>query len=198
MVSKARHDWIIWIAVAAMIASLGLHAGRVVRLLAEREPGPVVQRDQAEVVEPRIDLDSILALMPFGQPIGGQTSSTVPAADLRLTLHGVVRADPVSRSSAILSVGKEPARSFVVGDELAGGRRLVEIRSDHVLLEAGDQKEILSLTDTRPPVLAGSDSVARSAGATGDLDAMRQAIFDQVNGQGDAAPVASSSDGVLN
>ncbi len=195
MVPKARHDWIIWMALAATVVSLGLHAGRVAWFLARQEAGPVVQHDQAKVVEPRIDLDGILALMPFGQPINAPSSSDVPAPDLRVTLHGVVRADPINRSSAILSVGNAPARRFVVGDEVAGGRRLVEIRSDHVLLEAGDRQEILSLTDTRSPTLVGSDSVSRSAGATGDLDAMRKMIFDQVNGRGDAAQVPPPTEG---
>lgn len=194
-VAKARHGWIIGIAAAATVVSLGLHASHVVRLLAQQDTGPVVHHDQMDVEEPRIDMDSILALLPFGQPIGSQASSGVMAAEPRLTLHGVVRADPISRSSAILSVGTEPARSFGVGDEVAGGRRLVEIRSDHVLLETGNQREILSLTDASPPALAGSDNVARSAGATGDLDALRQLIFDQVNDQGDAAPATVPGDG---
>lgn len=195
MVSKARHGWMMWVAVAAMVGSLGLHGSRVLRLLAQQDAVPVIYRDQTDVVEPHIDLDSILVLMPFGQPLGPQPSSTVLAPDLRLLLHGVVRADPISRSRAILSVGKEPAQSFVVGDEVTNGRRLVEIRSDHVLLEAGDQREILSLTDSSPPALARSDSVSRTAGATGDLDAMRQLIFDQVNERRDVAPDPSPSDG---
>jgi hypothetical protein len=198
MVLKAQQDWIVWVAAAAMVVSLGLHASRVVRLLSDQGTAPAVRRDHAEVVESQIDMDSVLALMPFGQPIEVPPSNTAPASNPRLTLLGVVRADPISRSSAILSVGKEPARTYFVGDEVANGLRLVEVQGDHVLLEVGDVKERLSLTDTSPPVLPRSDSVSRAAGATGDFDALRQLIFDQVNGRGDIAPVPLPHDEVVN
>ena len=56
----------------------------------------------------------------------------------------------------------------------------------------------MSLTDTSPPVVSRSDSVSRAAGATGDLDVLRQLIFDQVNQQSNTAPVPLSHDDVVN
>lgn len=184
--AKARHDWPAWVAAAAVVLSLVLHAGFVVRRLPDEGRAP--QPGRAAVADPPIDLQGVLAWRPFGQPVGGAMSETAPASGPRLTLLGVVRADPLSRSSAIVAVGTEPARRFVVGDEIADGRRLVEVRSDHVLLEAGGSQEVLSLDDASAPVLPGSDSASRTAGATGDLEALRQQIFDQVGGGGDAVP----------
>ena len=198
MVAKARQDWIVWVAATAMVVSLGLHTWRVVSLLHDQDTAPVVLHDKAAEVEPQIDMDSVLGFMPFGQPIETPPSTTAQVSNPRLTLLGVVRADPVSRSSAILSVENEPARSFFVGDEVANGRRLIEIQGDHVILEVGDVEERVSLTDTSPPVVSRSDSVSRAAGATGDLDALRQLIFDQVNEQSNTAPVPLSHDDVVN
>ena len=198
MVAKARQDWIVWVAATAMVVSLGLHTWRVVPLLHDQDTAPVVLHDKAAEVEPQIDMDSVLGFMPFGQPIETPPSTTAQVLNPRLTLLGVVRADPVSRSSAILSVENEPARSFFVGDEVANGRRLIEIQGDHVILEVGDVEERVSLTDTSPPVVSRSDSVSRAAGATGDLDVLRQLIFDQVNEQSNTAPVPLSHDDAVN
>lgn len=195
---KAQYEWIIWVAAAAVIISLGAHASRVVRFLLDQNTGPEVRRAYAEVVEPRIDIDAVLTWMPFGQSVGATPSNAAGAGDTRLTLLGIVRANSVSRSSAIVSVGNEPAQSFFVGDEIPGGRRLVEIQGDHILMEAGVLKETLSFTDTSPPVLQQSDSVSRTAGATDDLDALRKLIFDQANNQGDTALVPLPRDEDLN
>lgn len=198
MVAKARQDWIVWVAATAMVVSLGLHARRVVPLLHDQDTAPVVLHDKAAEVKPQIDMDSALGFIPFGQPIETPPSTTAQVSNPRLTLLGVVRADPVSRSSAILSVENEPSRSYFIGDEVANGRRLIEIHGDHVILEVGDVEERVSLTDTSPPVVSRSDSVSRAAGATGDLDALRQLIFDQVNEQSNTAPVPFSHDDVVN
>lgn len=198
MMLKPRYDWMVWAAAAAAVVSLGVNASRVFRTLTDQGTGAVVQGSPAAVPEPQVAMDGILALMPFGHPVAAPPPGAAPGSDPRLTLVGIVRAHPISRSSAILSVGKEPARSFVVGDEIAGGRRLVEVQSDQILLEVDDRKEILSLTTVSPPVLPLSDGVSRAAGATGDLDALRRLIFDQVNDQGGTTADPSPAERVQN
>lgn len=188
----------VWVAAAAAVVSLGVNASRVFRTLSDQDTGAVVQGGQAAVLEPQIAMDGILALMPFGHPVAAPPSGAAPGSDVRLTLVGVVRAHPISKSIAIVSVGKEPARSFVIGDEIAGGRRLVEVQSDQILLEVDDRKEILSLATASPPVLPLSDSVSRTAGATGDLDALRRLIFDQVNNESGTTVDPSLPDKVQN
>lgn len=188
----------VWAAAAAAIVSLGMNASRAFRTLADQDTGAVVQGGQAAVLESQVAIDGILGLMPFGHPVAAPPSGAAPGPDLRLTLVGVVRAQPVSRSSAIVSVEKEPARSFVVGDEIAGGWRLVEVQGDQILLEVGDRKKILSLAKASAPVLPLSDDVSRAAGATGDLDALRRLIFEQVNSQGGTTANPSPADSIQN
>jgi len=54
-------------------------------------------------------------------------------------------------SAAVLTVDGKPPRAFVIGQEVAPGTRLVEVRSDSAVLEgAGGKLEVRA--PTRPPV----------------------------------------------
>jgi len=83
----------------------------------------------------------------------GETERTVVAAPteapetrLNLVLRGVIAADPMNISSAIISQGnggKEDA--YGVGDKLPGGVTVTEVHPEDVLLERGGHLEVLRL-----------------------------------------------------
>lgn len=191
---KGQFDRIVWAAAAGVVLSLGMHANKVAGSLSDLNQEPrAVQRDNA-TADPRIAIDSLVGWMPFGQADEALPPDAAMPTDIRLKLLGIVLTRSTSRSSAFIAVGTQPPRRFFVGDEIAKDRRLVEIFDDHITLRSDGETEILSLTEDDPLVLPRSDGASQAVGANGDLDALRNLIFDQANTQVDATSGASSSD----
>jgi general secretion pathway protein C len=83
----------------------------------------------------------------------GETVSAAPAAPtkaletrLNLVLRGVIAADQMSMSSAIIAQGNSGQEDvYGVGDKLPGGVSVSEVHPEHVMLERGGHLEILRL-----------------------------------------------------
>ena len=123
-VRRVSAAWLVWLAAALAAVSVGLAAaplpGRFAGDSGLPPPEPVRREDAAEA---RVSLDAILALSPFGRI--AQPAEPAPEAqetELGLTLHGVVIATRPEASSAIVSGPSEPARSYTVGQAVAGRR----------------------------------------------------------------------------
>jgi general secretion pathway protein C len=89
-----------------------------------------------------------------GSHLFGETQSAAVAAPtsapetrLNLVLRGVVAADPMARSSAIIAQGQGGKEDvYGVGDKLPGGVSVSEVHAGNVLLERGGRFETLNLT----------------------------------------------------
>lgn len=100
------------------------------------------------------------------QALFGSTASDTPIAapaDLEIRVLGVA-ANP-SRGSAVLVVDSGAARAFLVGDEIGTGLRLVEVRSEVVVLERNGIR--IELPAPQRPSVALLSSGPRPADAAG-------------------------------
>ena len=69
-----------------------------------------------------------------------------PETRLNLVLRGVIAADPMSLSHAIIARGKNGKEEvYAVGDKMPGGVTVEEVYPDHVILNRGGQLETLQL-----------------------------------------------------
>jgi general secretion pathway protein C len=83
---------------------------------------------------PPRDVDPVLAARMFGLV---QLANTQVTANVQVS--GVFAAG--SRSSAVLVVDGKPARAYLVGQQIAPGLTLAEVRADGVTLESGGGKQ---------------------------------------------------------
>ncbi|UCB53981.1 MAG: type II secretion system protein GspC [Thiotrichales bacterium] len=69
-----------------------------------------------------------------------------PKTRLNLVLRGVIAADPMSMSHAIIAQGKNGKEEvYAVGDKMPGGIIIEEVHPDHVVLNRGGRLESLQL-----------------------------------------------------
>lgn len=141
--------FVVWLALALTVISLGATAGPVVWRLAgetgQPPPAPVALPDQPA---PRTDLGPVLAFAPFGSAAQPQAAAPEPAGEtaLGLTLLGVTIATPASASRAIIAGAEPVAQSYAVGAAITDQAVLHAVQADHVVLRVGDRLETLSFT----------------------------------------------------
>jgi general secretion pathway protein C len=146
---------LVWIAAGLAAASVAVAARPLARHLAGESglPPPVVAvaPPPAEAIA---SVDAILAWSPFGRMAGPEVA---PAAGptLELTLHGVVIADAPDRSVAILPPPSGLSAVFAVGQEVAPGATLAEVRGDRVVLLVDGAPETLEFPETRRDIDPG-------------------------------------------
>lgn len=180
--TSPRLHLVVWLAAGLVAVSVGLTIRAIPQRLAhERDRSAPMREGVANQAAPSVKIETILALRPFGRAAAPLAQENVLETDLSLTLHGVVRAVRPSQSKAIVSSDGQPARSYLVGDVIAGGMRLIEVHSDHIIIENDDRRETLSFPHRRFPPPGLPSDVAPVADVTGDLDALRKLIFDQAN-----------------
>ena len=86
-----------------------------------------------------------------------------PETRLNLVLRGVIAADPMSLSHAIIARGKNGKEEvYAVGDKMPGGIVIEEVHPDHVVLNRGGRLESLQLAKDED---VGRRSTPRSRGA---------------------------------
>jgi len=96
------------------------------------------------------DITPVLALAPFGRP----DASSAPPTALALQLRGIILADPLSASTALIGpTGGRPVPYFV-GQAVPGGATIEEIALSRVLLRVNGRLERLDL----PRVSAGGEA----------------------------------------
>jgi general secretion pathway protein C len=127
--------------------------------------------------------------------------STAPETRLNLVLRGVIAAEPMSRSQAIIARGKNGMEEvYAIGDKMPGGVTVEEVHPDHVILNRGGQYETLQLIkDEDVGTIQTSDESSdfpTSDSAGQQLVSIRQEILQNPTSFGDyALPVVVKQDG---
>ena len=141
-----------------VVASVGLAlAGLTWRLAGARPadtPPPAV--GSAAAAAP-LDISPILALAPFGRLDAASAQPT----SLGLVLRGIILADPLPASLALIAPAGGRPSSYSVGQTLPGGATLEEISLNRVLLRVNGRLERIDL----PRVSAGGEAVPAQAAA---------------------------------
>ena len=127
---------------------------------------------------------------------------TAPKTQLNLVLRGVIAADPMSLSHAIIARGNNGKEEvFAVGDKMPGGVIIEEVHADHVILNRSGKLETLQLV-TDEDVGTVSRSASNNAGflppaSPGEaLSNIRQEILQNPTSFGNyAVPVVVKKDG---
>lgn len=142
---------LVWAVAGLGVASVVIAAVPVVRHLGGESglPPPAV----ATPIPPAEDagsVDVILAWSPFGSPIQ-PVAGPAPDPSLDLVLRGVVIADLPERSTAIVSPSSGgPAAAFAIGQEVAPGATLAEVRGDGIVLLVDGEIRALGFPETLP------------------------------------------------
>jgi len=124
-----------------------------------------------------------------------------PETRLNLVLRGVIAADPMTLSHAIIARGKNGKEEvYAVGDKMPGGVTVEEVHPDHVILNRGGQLETLQLVKDEDVGTIQSSSSSRGFPASGtpgeQLVSIRQEILQNPTSFGDyALPVVVKKNG---
>ena len=143
---------IVWFANAAAVAALGV-AGAYwtwTWFAPRAEPGT-----QAPI-SAGARLDAAYPL--FGSVRANRSVATPTSAAIRLL--GVIAASGAEPGYALLQLGTQPAVAVREGGEVEPGTRVVEVKSDHVVLDRRGMRETLAL----PVRNKGAAAVAKHAG----------------------------------
>ncbi len=142
---------------------------------------------------PPPDLSALLGAAPFGT---ANAAPVATAANLGLTLRGVLFAEPASASTALLAGAQGPSVGYAVGDTLPGGARLDRIAEDYVVLAIGGQLAPLYFPNDerakRPPPVAVQPA-ASAADPRAGVDAIRALLPPSVRGAAPGAPPAGNT-----
>ena len=128
-------------------------------------------------------------------------TTKAPETRLNLVLRGVIAADPMTLSHAIIARGKNGKEEvYAVGDKMPGGVTIEEVHPDHVVLNRGGQLETLQLLKDEDlgTIQSSSDSSGFPASGTAEqqLVSIRQEILQNPTSFGDyALPVVVKRNG---
>jgi len=104
---------------------------------------PVINRNNQQQVIRQVASAHLFGEM---QSAAVPRQTKAPETRLNLVLRGVIAADPMSLSHAIIARGKNGKEEvFAVGDKMPGGIIVEEVHPDHVILNRGGQFETLQL-----------------------------------------------------
>ena len=87
---------------------------------------------------------------------------------LNLTLFGVTVNQASGGGSAIIAGADGVQTSYVVGQEIEAGAKLVGVAFDYVTVDRGGQREVLYLDQDRAKAAADASAAANAAPATGE------------------------------
>ncbi len=170
------------LAAAALLWALVAPAGPLGDWRPAAAPGPALVVDRAVLGQ----FDPFFRASPAA-------AGALAASTLDLTLTGT-RLDRASgRGAAIIATPGAGEASFVVGEEVIPGVRLVEVGFDSVTLERGGVREQLFLDQSQPAAdgsaLAGLPAAAPAPAAMAGLAAPAAAILPDGLGAAGLAPV---------
>lgn len=178
-----------WVVLLASLGSLAVaaapvawHVGGWSGALPERAPAAA----PAGPAEPElIDLGPILDLAPFGAVEAlPEPEAPIGETALDLVLHGVVVQEDPATSMAF--IGHEGLTAgFRPGDTIADRALLMDVASDHVLLDVEGDLQTLSF----PSLDEAEDRSENDALATSGPDRMRELVAAQTRGGGEGEPV---------
>jgi len=155
----------------------------------------------------RTNLDQAIRQVANAHLFGEMQSAAVPRPSkapetrLNLVLRGVIAAEPMSLSHAIIARGKNGKEEvYAVGDKMPGGVAVEEVHPDHVILNRGGQFETLQLVKDEDVGTVRSSGNRGGFPATGtpqqQLVSIRQEILKNPTSFGDyALPVVVKKNG---
>jgi general secretion pathway protein C len=135
------------------------------------------------------------------QQAAAPQQTKAPKTKLNLVLRGVIAADPMKMSHAIIARGKKGQEEvYAVGEKMPGGITIESIHPDHVVLNRGGKLETLQLIadeDVGKITSARQSGNVRSQGSTAQgLAGVRQQILQNPTSFGDyALPVVVKKQG---
>lgn len=135
------------------------------------------------------------------QAAAGTRPTKAPETRLNLVLRGVIAADPMSLSHAIIARGKNGKEEvYAVGEKMPGGVTVEEVHPDHVILNRRGQLETLQLLKDEDvgtiQSLSDSSDFPASGTAEQQLVSIRQEILQNPTSFGDyALPVVVKKNG---
>lgn len=147
-------------AIALAIVSVAFAlAGLVWRMAGHAGTGAVTVPSEGHIrPSTPADLAPLLGWAPFGQAAVGEATART---GIQAELKGLIFAIPAERAIAFVATGSEPAKSYHVGDTLAG-LRIEGIQRDRVLLNNGGRIEYLGFPDSKA-LTGGTDPAAAPA-----------------------------------
>ncbi len=128
-------------------------------------------------------------------------TTKAPKTRLNLVLRGVIAADPMPLSLAIIAQGKNGKEDvYAVGDKMPGGITIEEVHADHVVLNRGGRLESLQLVKDEELGAITRQERSRPALPTGSpgqqLASIRQEILQNPTSFGNyAVPVVVKKNG---
>lgn len=157
------------LALTALAVSLGAVAGPVVwRLSGQKMTTTILAANTASqhfMHSERPDISSVLAANPFGSATLPETpAAPVGETSLGYTLLGVMLANPVENSRAIIADASSIANSYAVGAELSTGVSIATIESDHVVLSVNGTLQTLSFPNAIPSTLPAVEQSKATSG----------------------------------
>ncbi len=159
-----------WAPSIAAVAAFGVLGATCAWWALQLFAPPIAIAPAGSIVDTRSAPELIGAQALFGSTASGTTIAA--PADLEVRVLGV--AASTSRGSAVLVVGSGAARAFLVGDEVDPGLRLVEVRSDAVVLERNGVRIELP-SPQRPSVALLSSGPEATDAATANRNAPSEA-----------------------
>lgn len=159
---------------------------------------PVVNRTMAGQSIREIASAHLFGAMEAAPP---PRQAKAPKTRLNLVLRGVIAADPMALSHAIIAQGKNGKEDvYAVGDKMPGGITIEEVHADHVVLNRGGRLESLQLVqdeDVGTVSPRTSTGASLSSGSPGQqLASIRQQILSNPTSFGDyALPVVVKRNG---
>ena len=167
----------------------------------QRQPAgraPVVNRgDQGQSIR------QVASVHLFGQmqSAAAPRQTVAPKTRLNLVLRGVIAAEPMSLSHAIIAQGRNGKEEvYAVGDKMPGGVIIEEVHADHVVLNRGGRLESLELVKDEEVGTVSAPGTSRSPQLSGSpgqkLASIRQEIMSNATSFGNyAVPVVVKKNG---
>lgn len=146
-----------WTSLAASLAMFALLCATLAYWAMQLLAPPVPIAPSGSLVDHRDAPDLASAARLFGQP-GGGAAAAPPVALANIQVLGV--AASTVRGSAVLVVDGKPPKAYMVGDVVAPGARLVEVRPDLAVVEQNGARVEL-VAPQRPSVAILSGGPAR-------------------------------------
>lgn len=142
--------------VSAMVGVQGFYLYRMQVTQEQDYRAPALMPQAAASVT--LGLEQIANLQLFGNadtvPVVESVPKELPKTDLQLVLVGSITNTDSQQSSALVQSGKDAAKRYFLGDEIAEGVVLHEVRKDEVVLKRDNRFETLGFprsVDTPPP-----------------------------------------------
>lgn len=139
---------------------------------------PVVKRsDQGQAIR------EVASVHLFGQIQSTEAprQTVAPKTRLNLVLRGVIAADPMTLSHAIIAQGRNGTEDvYAVGDTMPGGVIIEEIHADHVVLNRGGRLESLELVQDEDVGTVAAPSTTEAEPLSGPPGQQLASIREQI------------------